>query len=161
MKKINIILIIIVFGLVSCNKEKIEGKIKTDPEFATELKSTPENVVIGSNTFFLRTGLWRDFMPTPDNNRSAMICLNFLTEKDSSAIMSIIELKKQYVVKGDEVWTAEYSEVKKSEKSVIEGVVREGPKWEPLITVDVICEFEVSGTVYRVLSKSQKIGAAY
>jgi len=157
MRKLNVILLILIIGLVSCKKEKINGKIKNDPEFASELKSTPENITIGNNTFFLTTYLWRDFMPIAEENGSPMICINFLTEKDSLSIPNTAELKKQYVVKGNEIWTADYSEIKKDKNFIIEGVVREGPKWGPNITVDVVCEFELSGTSYRVLAKSQNI----
>jgi hypothetical protein len=144
-------------GFFSCKKEKVVGKIKTDPEFASELKSSPENIVIGNNTLVLATYLWRDFMPIAEENGSPMICINFLTEKDSLTITHSIDLKKQYVVNGNEVWTADYSEVKKSSDFIIEGLVREGPKWGPNINVDVICEFETSGSTYRVLAKSQEI----
>ena len=157
MKNITIVSLIIFIGLLSCKKEKIDGKIKTNAEFASDLKSSPENIVIGNNTFVLTTYLWRDFMPIAEENGSPMICINSLTEKDSLTITDSIELKKQYVVNGDEIWTADYSEIKKPSDFIIEGVVREGPKWGPNINVDVVCEFEISGTTYRILAKSQKI----
>jgi len=157
MKNLKIVSLIILLGIISCKKEKIDGKIKTDSEFASELKSSPENITIGNNTFFLTTYLWRDFMPVAEENGSPLTCVNSLTEKDSLSIASTIELKKQYVIKENEIWTANYSEISNPKDFVIEGVVREGPKWGPNITVDVVCEFESDGATYRILAKSQEI----
>jgi|SRR5690554_241548 len=157
MRTIKIVSLLLFIGLISCNKEKVDGEIKTDPELASDLKSSPENIVLGNNEFVLTTYLWRDFMPIAEENGSPMMCINYLTEKDSLTITHSIKLKKQYVIKGNEIWTADYSEIKNPNDFTIEGVVREGPKWGPNINVDVICEFEVSGITYRILAKSQKI----
>lgn len=159
MKKITFIVLTIVFGLISCEKEKIEVhevKIINDPKFAQELKESPESIIIGNNTLFLTTYLWRDFMPIAEENGSKMMCVNKLTELNSIPISSTIELKKQYIIKGNEIWMAEY-EIKKSFDFILEGFVRDGPKWGPYIEVDVVCEFENSGTTHRVLAKSQII----
>ena len=42
---------------------------------------------------------------------------------------------------------------------MIIGVVREGPKWAPDIKVNVVCEFENKGKMYRVLAPYQEIHA--
>ena len=157
MKKITFIILIIVLGLSSCEKEKIEGKIKNDPEFAQELRESPENISIGNNNLVLTTYLWRDFMPIAEENGSKMMCVNKLTEVDSIPILTSIVLTKQYVTKGNEIWTAEYSEIRNSIDFILEGVVRDGPKWGPNVEVDVVCEFENSGTTHRILAKSQLI----
>lgn len=157
MKNIIIVSLLLLTGFVACNKDKTDGKIKTDAELVAELKSSPEQIEIGTQTFFLTTYLWRDFMPIAEENGSLMMCVNSLTEKDSLTITHSIELKKQYVINGDKVWTADYSETKKPTDFVIKEVVHDGPKWGPNINVDVVCEFDISGTVYRVLAKSQKI----
>ena len=160
-KNFKIVLLILLIGLISCKKEKIDGKINgeiiTDPEFASELNSSPEIITIGNNTFVLTTYLWRNFMPFAEEDGSSLTCINSLTEKDSLSIASTIELKKQYVIKGNEIWTAGYSEIRTPHDYIIEGVVREGPKWGPGINVYVVCEFESNGTVYRILAKSQEI----
>ena len=157
MKKVTLIILTFVFGLSSCEKEKNEEKIKNDPDFAQELRTSPENISIGNNTLILTTYLWRDFMPIAEENGSKMICVNKLTEVDSIPILSTIKLKKQFVIKGDEIWTADYSETSNSVDFILEGVVRDGPKWGPNIEVDVVCEFENSGATHRILAKSQLI----
>jgi hypothetical protein len=161
MKNQLIFLVLIIAGLYSCEKENIEGKIKNDPTLAAELKSSPENIVIGENNLFLTTYLWRDFMPNSEENGSPLICINYLTDQDSTDIVSSISLKKQYVVKGNEIWAENYSEIENTPEFVLKGVVRNGPKWGPDITVDVICEFENQGQIFRILANSQMIKATY
>lgn len=144
-------------GLSSCGKEKIEGKIRNDAKFAAELRLSPENIAIGNNNLILATYLYRDFMPIAEENGSKMICINKLTEVDSIPILGTIILKKQYLIRDNEIWTADYIEIRKNTVFITEGVVRDGPKWGPNIEVDVVCEFENSGTIYRILAKSQLI----
>lgn len=157
MKNIILIILALVVVLGSCKKEKDEGNIKNDSSFAEELRSSPENISLGNNNLILTTYLWRDFMPPSEEDGSKMMCINKLTEVDSIPILNTITLKKQYVIKGNEIWTAEYSDIKIGNEHILEGVVRDGPKWGPDIEVDVVCEFEDSGTMHRILAKSQWI----
>jgi hypothetical protein len=157
MKTNILITLTVLVGICSCKKEKIEGKIKNDSKLAAELRLSPENITIGNNNLVLTTYLWRDFMPIAEENGSKMICVNKLSELDSIPILNTITLKKQYVIKDNEIWTANYSEIQKNIDFILEGVVRDGPKWGPNIEVDVVCEFENSGTEYRILAKSQLI----
>jgi len=157
MKKVNLVVLVIAFALFSCKKEKIGGKIKNDPKLAQELRESPERITLDNNTFVLTSFLWRDFMPIAEKDGSKMMCINWLTDVDSVSISSSINLKKQYVIKDNEVWTAEYSETKNSNDYTIEGFVRNGPKWGPDIEVDVVCEFENLSQTYKILAKSQLI----
>jgi hypothetical protein len=157
MKSITFITMTLAIGFTSCQKEKIEGKIKYDPKFAQELRSSPESLAIGNNKLILTTYLWRDFMPIAEEDGSKMICVNKLTEIDSLPILTTITLKKQYLIKGNEIWTAEYIETIKNPDHILEGIVRDGPKWGPNIEVDVVAEFDNAGTTHRILAKSQLI----
>ncbi len=161
MKKITLIIVAIFIGLCSCKKGLIKGMIIKDNGFALELRASPEKLLIGNNTLVLSTYLWRDFMPIAEENGSKMICINHLTEVDSIPILSTIKLKKQFVIKGNEIWKANYGEVNNYGTYKLEGVVRNGPKWGPDIEVDVVCEFENSGVTYRILAKSQLIDKTF
>jgi hypothetical protein len=149
MKNVLPLIVAIVFGLSSCKKEK---------SFVEELRSSPDEVSIGSNTFTLSTYLYRDFMPgiVGQANGSHMICSNQLTDINNTALPSGITLKKQYIIKGGEVWEAAYTE-QVGNAAVIEGIVRDGPKWDTGIIVDVVCEFETAGETYRIIARSQLI----
>jgi hypothetical protein len=159
MKNVFFLSMTLIFCLYSCEKEPFEsaGNIKVDSVFANELKSLPESITIGSNTIILSTYLWRDYMPISEENGSKMNCVNKLTEIKEQPILSTISLKKQYIVKDNEVWTAEYTQIKHAPTYIIEGYINGGPKWGPNIKVDVICEFEYLGVIYRILAKSQYI----
>ena len=159
MYKMKIILFTLLVGLISCGDERTKEKALTETELLTELKSAPKSVTIGKNTFYLTTYLWRNFMPVAEENGGSMICVNSLTEKDSLSISGSIKLIKQYVIKENEVWAADYTEITKPNPYIIKGVVRDGPKWGPNIEVDIVCEFEQTGKIYRILAASQKINA--
>jgi len=145
--------------LYSCEKEPLESveNIKVDSVFANELRSLPDSLIIENNTLILNTYLWRDYMPVSEKNGSKMYCVNKLTDINKQPIISTISLKKQYIVKDDEVWTAEYMQLKDSPSYILEGYVNGGPKWGPNIKVDVICEFEHLGITYRIHAKAQQI----
>jgi hypothetical protein len=153
-----LITLTLLLGLSVCQKEKVEDRIKNDPKFAEELRQSPDSITIANNKLVLSTYLWRDFMPISEENGSKMICINMVTEVDKIPILHNIILKKQYVILGNEIWTADYLEIRKISDFIIEGIVRDGPKWGPSIEVDVVCEFDYDGTTYRILSKSQLIG---
>lgn len=157
MNKTRLIILALIAALSSCKKEQIDGDIQTDPTFAEALKSSPESLTIGNNNLHLTTYLYRDFMPVSEVDGREMVCINKLTEADSMPVSSSIALKKQYVIKGNEIWEAPYNEIRNDTDYMLEGVVTGGPKWGPHIEVDVVCEFEFSGSIHRILAKSQLI----
>lgn len=154
----NILLTLIAFiGLSSCKKDTIENNIKNDPKFATELQLSPESVKLDDHNLVLTPYLWRDFMPISEEDGNKMVCSNKLTESNGMTIPNTIVLKKQYLIKDNDIWTANYNEVRRTTAFIVEGIVRNGPKWGPNIRVDVVCEFEVNGKTYRILAESQLI----
>lgn len=158
MKNLIVIILSLFVGLTSCEKVvTIDSKIKNDPKLAEELRATPTNITIGNNSLILTTYLWRDFMPIAEENGSKMICVNKLTEINNSPILNTITFKRQYVINGNEIWIEDYSEIRKDVDHILEGIVRNGPKWGPNIKVDVVCEFENLGKIYRIIAKSQLI----
>lgn len=162
MKKIWFIALVAIFSFGSCKKEKFKNNIQTNAKLAKELRSSATDVNIENRTLLLTTNLWRDFMPsTNETNGGGLLCVNNLTTIDNMPIQNTVKLKRQYIVNGDKIWTADYNEVRTKADSKLEGVVRNGPKWGPNITVDVICEFEHAGNTYRILAKSQQIGSTH
>ena len=158
MKHLLLITLTVVVGLSSCKKvDKDEATVRTDSKFANELRSRPESIIMGSNYLILTTYMWRDFMPVAEENGSNLLCTIKLKDVDNVAISKSIKLNKLYVIKGDEIWTTNFSKIKNDIAYILEGIANNGPKWGPDIDVDVVCEFENSGTVYRILAKSQSI----
>lgn len=157
MKTYHVILALFFLALTSCEKDKIEGRISKDASLANELRSVDEELSIDGHTYFLNAGVARDFMPGSYENGSPMMGGSDLTDKDTLDMDNGIFLKKQYVVKGNEIWIADFSEVSLVQSHVLRGTVRNGPKWGPDITVDIVCEFQKNGTTYQIIAKSQTI----
>ena len=157
MKHLLIITLATIVILSSCKKDDKEDSIKPDSKFAQELRSSPETLIIGSNYLMLTTYLWRDFMPIAEEDGSKLFCNSNLTDVDQVAISNSITLSKLYVIHGDEIWKTNFSKVNKNLAYIFEGIASGGPKWGPDIEVDVVCEFENAGKVYRILAKSQWI----
>jgi len=147
----------ILCALIACNKYKTEGTIQTNSAFADTLRLSPEIIQVGANTFYLQSNLWRDFMPQSPPNGKPLICISALIEKDSLPIPASVKLIKQYVVYGNDIWTDQYSGISSYQSFILEGTARNGPKWGPDILVDVICEFQIGNSIFRVIAKQQKI----
>lgn len=139
----------------------ISTTITIDGQLAEELRLSPDTIVIENNRLFLKDiYVWRDMMPVITNESSRMIVKGHFISDEKEALNGII-LKKHYVVQDDRIWISDYneSEVRKPmHLNYIETVVRNGPKWQTNTIVDVICEFEYSGKIHRIIAKSQLIG---
>ncbi len=149
------ILFMLAIGFSSCSK------VEKDKKLIKELLESPEFINLENNKLVLSTFLWRDFMPITEEDGSPLACVNKLTDTNNNGILEEINLKKQYVIHGDEVWEDDYIEVINESEFVLQGFVNGGPKWGPDIEVDVVCEFEYLGNIYRILAKSQMIEATW
>ena len=166
MTKTLTILFSLLFFFTACEKDElIIDNISSDPDLLYDLQRVKELVVVDSAYLFsLETYLYRDFMPPTTVDGRPMIAVNQLTEYFGSSIPTKIVLVKQYVVNGNEVWITDYDERNPGfDRSVLEGISRNGPKWDPGIRVDVICEFEdvVRDTVYRIIARRQVIESVF
>jgi len=156
-KLFQIFLLSLLIALSSCT-EKDDNTIV---DFATELRQNDEIIVTNENTFFLTSYLWRDFMPIAEENGSTLMCVVHLIEQDSLNIPNSLELRKIYIINGNNVWYSDIEGITKENTYKIRGGVGGGPKWGPNIKVDVICEFTIEEKIYKILLKSQKIEATY
>jgi hypothetical protein len=165
MKSRALFIVLFCMILFSCEKENVEDSTSNDAQLALELKNEPETLTIDNSTYRLEAYLWRDFMPGPGQpeNGTPLVSINNLINTDSLPIPDDIVLTRQYVVNGDEVWSAEYSEVMLKEKYILEGMSKNGPRWDAGTEVEVICEFvnEATGDTHRIMAKNQKIEATY
>ncbi len=159
-----------------CNKEgndnnpviveddPIAGTVVTDTKFITQLKNEAvDTLTIGVHSYTLDAYLWRDFMPVSPPNGKRMIAINWLIEADSVEIPGNITLVKQYMIYEDSVWIADYTDEPPAPSLPaykLEKVSRNGPKWGPEVTVDVIARVHDSQTDkdYYVGRKNVYIG---
>ena len=153
----SIILIAISF-LTGCKKDEVSNII-VDKELILELDNNAAGVItIDSHDYFIDVYLWRDFQPISPPNGKNLISINWLIRADSSAIPDNIELKQQYVVYGDSLWIADYeNETHQIPEYKQKKVSRNGPKWGPLVYVDVIAKVTDSKTNRDFYLKRDKV----
>ena len=107
-----------------------------------DLQAAPEEIEINGTEYTLETYLARDFMPPmspPDG--SPLFALVKVKAPGETAISSKIDATRLWVVKGKEIWETEFvSEECSTIGDTLEKIGRDGPKWGPGISVDVVVE---------------------
>ena len=165
MNKSSFLLVLFLCYFVSCAEDQknidVESLVVTDLAFANQIKSSPEQIVIGSGRLTLYTYFWRDFMPSTEENGSPLMGVIRFEGQTGAILSNTISLSKLYVVNDNNIWICDVFETRIVDNDIWEAVFRNGPKWEPGIDVDVICEFESLGQSYRLMAKSQTINATY
>ncbi|HZC68726.1 MAG TPA: hypothetical protein VE201_08925 [Nitrospirales bacterium] len=116
-----------------------EGTAPVIAPVPSEILSAPEEIVVRGVTVRLDTYLWRDFQPVSPPDGKPLIAVLRLKSTDGKAIPSGLRVGSVWVVNGDSAWMAEArQEHPPADSAEIEFVAREGPKWGPGITVDVV-----------------------
>jgi len=137
------------------------NRVSTNRVLANLLKISPENIVITGNELMLDTYLWRDFMPGVEENESRLIGVIKFKGQSGFILSNAISISKVYVINNNEMWVCDTFETRVIEPDLFEIVVKDGPKWEPGINVDAICEFKNEEQSFRLMAKSQKIDVIY
>jgi hypothetical protein len=107
--------------------------------------------------------MWRDFMPiSPPDGRPLAAVLTIRTE-DGSPVPPTITADTSWVIHDADVWTAAVEERPRAETApAYEVIARNGPKWGPGITVDVVVRLiDSTGRAFRLRAAAQPIGAAF
>lgn len=158
MKKIIFSLLLV--SILSCKKDSSTNgsTVISNPTLAAQLRTNKEKLVIGNKTYFIEAYIYRDFMPGAE---SGLICIIKLKDINGSTIPSDITIDKLYVINDTDIWKTNYDEIRTNSKFYIEGIVRNGPKWEAKANVDIVSEFLIGSKKYQILIKSQKIGEVY
>jgi len=104
-----------------------------------DLQAAPERIVINGSEYTLETYLWRDFMPVSPPDGQPLVAVVKVKSPGETAVSSKIDATRLWVVKGKEIWETEFTNEQRSTVGdTLEKVGRNGPKWGPRITVDVI-----------------------
>ena len=150
MKNLSIILVALTF-LSSCNDE--------DRKNSEEENS--EKIVIAGKELTLSIYLWRDFMPDTEENGSPLMgSIRFIGQSGNN-LLNTVSISKVFVVNNRVKWVCRSFEKRIIGNDVLEIVFGNGPKWEPGINVDVVCEFKYQGRLLRHRSKSQRINQTH
>lgn len=146
-------ILVLTFSFSSCKKDSVDD----DSVFLEMLRSSPDSVFVGTNSFGVEAFLWRDFMPVTEQNGDPLRSLVKLQVGDNQILPENVIMMSQYVINGDNYWTADFDDVRNNSQTEIEGLSSDGPKWGPDIQVDVVLEFALDGELYRVMDRNQEI----
>lgn len=131
---------------------------------ASTLTASPTSVVVDGKTLTLAVSLWRDFQPISPPDGKPMIAGLQVTSLDGSAVPATVAADTVWLVRGTEVWSGVAREERSRQDTapVYEVVVRDGPKWEPGVLVDVIVQLrDASGRVVRLRVAHQLVRATF
>lgn len=125
-----------------------------------DLTAAPTRVTLAGTTLTLGTELWRDFMPiAPPDGRPLVVVLRVRTD-DGSTVPATVRADTMWVVFGSEIWSGVPEEQRSRAETapVYELVARDGPKWSPGVTVEVVVRLrDASGRGFLLRAANQLI----
>ena len=136
----------------------------TTPGSLSELATAPTRVSIGGKILMVETSLWRDFQPIAPPDGKPLIAVLHIKTEDGSGVSDAVRADMVWVLNGAQTWSAvPQEERERAETSpVYELVAREGPKWGPGISVDVIVRLRsTDGRAFLLRAADQPIGATF
>jgi hypothetical protein len=142
------------------------GGAPTAPSLFTvfELASAPTRVSVAGKSLTLATSLWRDFQPiAPADGRPLVAVLQVKTD-DRSDVPRSVQCDTVWVLNGAETWSAvPREECSRADTApVYELVARNGPKWGPGISVDVVVRLrDAEGRPFLLRAAKQVIQATF
>ncbi|MDH5597612.1 MAG: hypothetical protein OEY34_00725 [Cyclobacteriaceae bacterium] len=147
------IFLLLLFTSVGCSEE--------EPLFTTRIHelylNSSERVTINGTTLELHAYLWRDFMPVSPPDGQPLRSINWLVDVDSIEVPGYIHLAEQFVIYGDSLWNAPYTEgYIMPQPYVVERMSTGGPKWDPFVEVTVMAKVIDSSTGAAYLLKREK-----
>lgn len=128
-------------------------------EGAAELRQAPtRSAPLAGFTCSLETYLYRDFMPGPDvgaNGRPMIAVARVTVDDDTATFPAGVTVDRMWIVNGNEVWETmpreEQPRGSSGKAETIEVVGRDGPRWGPGITVDVVVRLRGPGGATTLL----------
>ncbi len=129
------------------------------PEGA-DIVSAPEQVDVASRQYTLGTYLWRDFMPVSPPDGKPLIAKVMILATDLQPFPFDLDADRLYVINGEEAWVVDLPARQGPllPDFQLDKIARDGPKWGPAITVDVVVRLvETGGGGYLLRAADQMI----
>ena len=139
----------------SCSATRMTASVPTG-----DLQAAPVSVIVGRQTLVLVPFLWRDFMPVSPPDGKPLVAVLRVQANDGAALAATFHVDGAWVIYGAEVWAASVGEEKLASPSTVyyEVVARDGPKWGPNVSVDVVVRIrEPSGSSQLLRAAAQLI----
>ncbi len=126
------------------------------------LRSAPPSAEVGLQTIILTASLWRDFEPpVPPGGRPLTVVI--VVSTSDRAMWPAVELEAAWVVNGQDVWrpVLEYDPLVDPYPNTILKVGRDGPRWAPGTSVDVVVRVrDTAGRAYLIQAANQSVRSA-
>jgi hypothetical protein len=122
-----------------------------------QLASAPETLDLPQQDYRLESDLWRDFMPMSPEDGRPLIAVARLKSTDQQPIPDDVKLIYLWVVDGDRMWATKFSEPPIRSGDTIQRVARDGPKWGPGISVDVVVGVTIGSSELRLVRASDQL----
>lgn len=124
-----------------------------------DLAAAPTRVVLAGTSLVLDASLWRDFMPISPPDGRPLTAVLLVRAEDGSQVPATVGADMVWVLNGADAWsTVPREERSRNETAPIYDLVaRDGPKWGPGITVDVVVRLRDQGgrnSLLRVANRS-------
>jgi len=117
----------------------------------SELRTAPTTVTIAGATVELQAALWRNFQPIAPPDGAPLIVSVRLPQ-------STLSVDRIWVLFGDQI----FSGTPEQTRGAAEWVLRDGPKWGPNVTVDVVVRVGAHGNSTQLLrAAGQPINAVF
>lgn len=151
-----------VLGLLVCGPALACGSNPSAPS-AADLRQAPESVVIGGRTLRLTTEIWRDFMPISPPDGKPMVARMVISTLDGSPLPSGVSVDRAWLFLGEQTWETGNLQPESLEPGApsLAVVARDGPKWGPGVTVDVVVRLRDHEAAHLLQARGQPIQATY
>lgn len=139
------------FTVMACAQGSSQSQ---PPERSLEtLRSAAPSATIGDAQLRVEAVAWRSFQPIAGERGDPMLALVKLIAAAGATIASDLRLDAVYFIRGDEVVAAVASEEHPREgtPNVVETMVRNGPRWTPGDSIDVIASVRHGGAATILL----------
>ena len=108
------------------------------------LRAIPETISVSGVTLQISAYLWRDFMPVgPPGGKPLIASVQVSTT--GTARPPPLSADRIAVIHDGQAWIAPVTEETGRRDSYLKAIARNGPKWGPGITVDVVLELHDAG----------------
>ena len=155
MPSIRSLSLVLLVATSSCSAARMTASVPT-----RDLQSAPVSVIVGGQTLVLVPSLWRDFQPISPSDGKPLVAVLRVQTPDGAALAATFRVDGAWVINGAEVWTASVGEGKLESPSPVayQVMVRDGPKWGPNVSVDVVVRIrEPSGSSQLLRAAAQLI----
>jgi len=147
--------------LVGCSQ--IIDETGPGPLPLNQLLSAPDTVTVNGQELVLRTTMWRNFAPIAPPDGDPLIAIMWVYSADSTALSPGLSADAAWVVNEGQIWDTYFTDEPPPSDVLrpyrLYNVARDGPKWGPGITVEVVVRLrDADGNSHLLRAPEQRIG---